>query len=132
MSPTVYVLNGSNQLSSGRACILQKPYVPGLQHYYVLSVPENGTPPLAEELAELTLLAHEAGRALAREYLGDPGCYSLIYNAERTRRRPWPHFHILLAASTFEKRLSFTLLQLKHVLRRLAALRPAPNAQSAW
>jgi hypothetical protein len=110
------------QLANGRRCALSQPHVPGLHGYYVLSVAAPGTGPSAAELDELTLLAHRVGRQLAADALGDPECYSVLYNAARTRRKPWPHFHILLAGSTSQKRRSFALLQLKHVLRWLGAV----------
>jgi len=105
------------RLASGRRCTLTEPHVPGLHGYYVLSVADQTAAPGPAELDELTLLAHRMGRQLAAASLGDPECYSVLYNAARTRRKPWPHFHILLAASTSQKRRAFALLQLKHVLR---------------
>jgi hypothetical protein len=109
------------QLRSGRALSLSQPRLPGLSDYYVLALGE--TAPSDDELDEASVVAHHVGRELALRRHGDAECYSLIYNAGRTRRRPWPHFHILLARSTLEKRRAFLLLQMKHVLRWLA--RPA-------
>lgn len=104
-------------IGTGRRCTIVRPRLPGLSDYYVLSVAEHGPPLSAAELDELSTLAHRVGRDLATQRHHDPECYSIIYNAGRTRRKPWPHFHILLAASTLQKRRSFVLLQLKHVLR---------------
>jgi hypothetical protein len=103
------------RLESGRVCRLSRPHLPGLSDYYVLSLGDE--PPSAVEVEAAGSLAHRVGRELAQARHGDPECYSLIYNAGRTRRRPWPHFHIVLARSTGEKRRAFWLLQLKHVLR---------------
>ncbi len=105
------------RLSSGRACNIATPFVPGLCGYHVLSVQAPEPPPLPSELDELAVLAHAVGRALAQRRFGDPECYSVIFNAGRTRRHPWPHYHLLLADSVYAKRRAFTLLQLKHVLR---------------
>jgi hypothetical protein len=124
MNPSL-VLRSRMSLSigPGRHCTLVQPRLPGLTDYYVLSVAENMGPLSSTELDALSTLAQRVGRELALERHGDPECYSIIYNAGRTRRKPWPHFHILLAASTFEKRRAFVLLQLKHVLRWCQRLR---------
>jgi hypothetical protein len=107
-------------VGNGRRCTLMEPDVPLLSDYYVLSVSEHEGQLSSAEVDELFLLAQHLGRELARARHGHEQCYSIIYNAARTRRKPWPHFHILLAGSTLEKRKKFTLLQLKHVLRFLA------------
>jgi hypothetical protein len=111
----------SLRLPSGRTCRLSQPRLPGLPDYYVLSL---GEAPTGEgEVEAAAALAHRVGRELALWRHGDAECYSLIYNAERTRRRPWPHFHIVLARSTLDKRRAFLLLHLKHVLRWLSRSR---------
>jgi hypothetical protein len=97
--------------------VLSHPELPGLRDYYVLSVGEDGSASTPDEIYELSVLAQRLGRDLAREQHGDPECYSIIYNAGRTRRMPWPHFHILMARSMQEKRRVFFLLHLKHLLR---------------
>ncbi len=107
------------RLSSGRVCSIACPYVPGLSDYYVLTVQTPDPPARLSELDELAVLAQAVGRALAQRRFGDPECYSVIFNAGRTRRHPWPHYHLLLADSVYAKRRAFTLLQLKHVLRYL-------------
>jgi hypothetical protein len=119
-----HALADEPRLASGRRCTVTEPHVPGLQGYYVLSVAvEQDAAPCDAELEELTLLAHRVGRRLAAAALGDPECYSVLYNAARTRRKPWPHFHILLAASTAQKRRAFALLHMKHILRWLGRAR---------
>ena len=86
---------------SGLSCELASPRLPLVRNYHVLSL--EGTPD-PERVDELWVLAHRVARALAEQAHGDPECYSLLYNAERTRRRPWAHVHILLARSPEEKR----------------------------
>ncbi len=103
------------RLPSGRRCTLSRPVLPGIRRYYVLSLPSSACAPV--DTGELLFLAHRIGRMMATRHYQDPECYSLIYNAARTRRKPWPHVHILIAPSVHEKRRAFLLLQLKHVLR---------------
>lgn len=68
-------------------------------------------------MQELLLLAHRIGRMMASRHYGDPECYTLMYNGARTRRKPWPHVHLLIARSVSDKRRGVLFLQLKHLLR---------------
>lgn len=103
------------RLSSGQRCSLTRRALPGLRTYYVLALRTKDWS--QSDIGELQSLGHRVGRMLARRHYGDPECYSLLYNAARTRRRPWPHVHILVARSVADKRWCMLVFQLKHVLR---------------
>lgn len=103
------------RLSSGLRCTIRRPKLPGLCHYYVVALPTDVVS--ARDIEELHALAHRVGRSLGRQRFGSPECYTLIYNAARTRRCPWPHVHVITASSIADKRRNVLLLQLKHVLR---------------
>jgi hypothetical protein len=109
----------SNQfrLSTGRHCVLLRPSLPFLLHYHVLASPRDQGPPSAAEVDEAFLLANRKGRELGRLYFGDEECFSLIYNAARTRRKPWFHIHILPARNTAAKRIAFVAFSLKNLIR---------------
>ncbi len=116
----------SIRLSTGRTCLLARPALPFLAHYHVLSLANGEGQPSDAEIDEMLLVANQKARALGRRYHGDAECFSLVYNGRRTRRRPWPHVHILPTGSLAAKRLTFLLFSLKHVLRPLrSALRLA-------
>lgn len=116
------------RLSTGRVCVLRNPSLPFLASYHVLSFPHEQGAPSELETEELLVLASRKGRELARSCFGDPECFSLVYNAGRTRRRPWLHVHILPTRNTAAKRLAFLAFSLKHVLRPLVGLRDSRGA----
>ena len=101
-------------LSTGRQCRLSRPCIPGLQNYYVLSMPAQASN--MDEEDEFHVLAHRVARSVAQVHFGDTQCYSLMYSAGRTRRRPWPHAHLIIANSVQDRRRSVLVLQLKHLL----------------
>lgn len=103
------------RLSSGLRCTVSKPQLPGVHCYYVLAMPQDA--PSSKELDEFALLAHRIGRLLSLQHFADPECYSLHYNAARTRRKAWPHFHLVVASSVPMRRREALFLQLKHILR---------------
>lgn len=103
------------RLSSGLRCTIRRPKLPGLCHYYVVALPTEFVS--ARDIEELHALANRVGRILGRQRFGSPECYTLIYNAARTRRCPWPHVHVVLAATVADKRQKVMLLHLKHILR---------------
>ncbi|MDJ0851784.1 MAG: hypothetical protein QNK04_25685 [Myxococcota bacterium] len=114
----------SVRLSTGRVCQLARPALPFLAHYHVLTFSAGPEPPTPAEIDEMLVIATQKARALGRLYFCDEECFSLVYNAGRTRRRPWPHVHILPTASPAAKRIAFLLFSLKHLLRPLrSALR---------
>lgn len=105
------------RLSTGRICVLQNPSLPFLEHYHVLAFPREQGSPSQAEVEEVLLLATRKARELGRRYFGDEECFSIIYNAGRTRRRPWLHVHILPTRNVAAKRLAFVAFFLKNLLR---------------
>lgn len=105
------------RLSTGRVCVLQNPSLPFLEHYHVLAFPSEQGAPSQAEVEEVLLLATRKARELGRRYFGDEECFSIIYNAGRTRRRPWLHVHILPTRNVAAKRLAFVAFFLKNLLR---------------
>jgi hypothetical protein len=102
------------RLTTGRRCTLSQPRVPGLKKYFVLSLP--GCTLSSTEAGQFHLLALQIAGELANRSYGDSECFALMYSAGRTRRKPWPHVHIVVASSVAARRRSVLLLQLKHVL----------------
>ena len=60
---------------------------------------------------------------------GDAQCFTVLYNGARTRRKPWPHFHIIPARTPGEKRFMLLCLNLKRVSRRLLRAFPLLDAR---
>lgn len=95
--------------------VLRRPKVPLVPDYCVLSL-DPRVAGLAD-LGELLRLAEGVARGEAQARFGDPECFSLLCNAGRTRRRRWPHVHIILAPSVRAKRWALLWLSLKHLSR---------------
>ena len=95
--------------------------VPGLRGVYWVLHHEALDGPNPPSREELLILALRAARRLAMARYGDPECYSILMNGERTRRTKGDHVHIILGRTVAEKRRRFLLVQAKHLTR---ALRP--------
>lgn len=104
------------RLSSGRTCTLRARPLPGLRTYHVLFLASESQPPSQQEERELFILAQHAASKLGHHYCGDPGCYVMLFSGSRTRRRPWPHFHIVAVRDIAAKRRALLLLYIKRVL----------------
>jgi hypothetical protein len=112
------------ELASGRACTLRPRPLPGLPTYHVLFFASDQGEPTQSEEREMFMLAQVAASGLALRYHGHSGCYAILFSGSRTRRRPWPHFHIVAVRDVAAKRRALVLLHLKSVLtwvQRLAA-----------
>ena len=103
-------------LTSGRACTLHPRPLPGLSTYHVLFFASEQGEPSQEEEREMFMVAQVAASQLATRYCGDPGCYAILFSGRRTRRRPWPHFHIVAVRNLAAKRRALALLHVKSLL----------------
>lgn len=99
--------------------IVRAPDLPLLPHYHVVSWPEHAAPPAPHQIDEMWRVAHALARTLGQQLFGDEQCFTVLYNGARTRRRPWPHFHVILARTPREKRRALLALSAKRWLRVL-------------
>lgn len=104
-------------LRSGRAAELRTPALPLVRHYHVLAWPKDQGPATAAEIDEMWSIAHAFARRRGVELFGDAECFTVLYNGARTRRMPWPHFHVIPARTPNEKRWVLVCLSLKRLLR---------------
>ena len=94
--------------------VVHRPRVPLVPGYCVLAPAADAH---GVSLSVLLAAAEAVARQEASWRFGDPECFSLICNASRTRRRGWPHVHIILAPSVRAKRWAMLWLSLKHLSR---------------
>jgi hypothetical protein len=105
--------------SSATSPVVRAPQLPLLPHYHVVSWPQGAPPPSTEQIDAMWRVAHALARQLGAERFGDEQCFTVLYDGARTRRRPWPHFHIILARTPGEKRRALIALSAKRWLRIL-------------
>lgn len=104
-------------LRSGRVAELRTPSLPLVRHYHVLAWPKDQGPATPAEIDEMWSIAHAFARERGEALFGDPECFTVLYNGARTRRMPWPHFHVIPARTPGEKRWVLLCLSLKRLLR---------------
>ena len=117
-------------LRSGRSVDLRTPRLPLVRHYHVLAWPKELGPATPAEIDEMWSIAHAFARERGVALFGDPECFTVVYNGARTRRMPWPHFHVIPARTPGEKRWVLPCLSLKRLLppRRWTLTRRLPGA----
>ncbi len=108
------------RLPSGRACVLRPKPLPLLPTYHILFFPSEQGALTQREEAGMFALAQRVAADLGRRFHGDPGCYAILFSGGRTRRRPWPHFHIVAVPDLRAKRRALFLLHIKQLLIRVA------------
>ncbi len=124
-----FVLSGVLGLASGRHCLLAQPAAPVCERYYVVFFPDTYGPPTAEEQDEMLMLTRHKAREYAGRWLGDPECYTIIHNGQRTRRARNTHYHILLVRDRWEKASAYLKLFVKNLLQSVDA--PAEGLPTA-
>ncbi len=85
--------------------------IPGVALYYVITAQE------AVDAGDLWAGAGGLASRLAAEHLGDADAFTLVFNGATTRRRPWPHVHVFLAATRAARRWALLCYFLKHLTR---------------
>src|SRR5262245_3076972 len=83
-------------LSSGRSCTLYRIQRDMIPDYYLLTFPRSEGEPPPTDLAEMLVLGMTRAQQLARERVGDPGAYSILYSGYSARREDGWHIHIVL------------------------------------
>ncbi len=116
-------------LPSGRPVEWHKPDVPLARHYITLAWPRGGAAATDADIDAMWILAHARAREEGMRLYGDAQCFTVLYNGARTRRKPWPHFHIIPARTPGEKRFMLLCLNLKRVSRRLLRAFPLLDAR---
>lgn len=104
-------------MSTDATFVVRRPRVPFVPGYCVLTPMLESSHGDGAGLAELLRAAEAVARREAALRFGDPECFSLLCNAGRTRRRRWPHVHIILAPSVRAKCWALLWLSLKHLSR---------------
>jgi hypothetical protein len=106
-------------LSSGARCRLSACPLPLLPTYHVLTKVASDVSTDDRDEEEMLLIAQRMARELGKRFYYDPGCFTILFNGTRARRRPWPHFHILAVRNVGQKRRALLLLHAKRLLKLL-------------
>jgi hypothetical protein len=117
MRPALQLQVAELRLASGRRCTLGEPDVPGLTGYYVLAVADRGQRPALRSWTSSRCSRTESAGSWPARRSATPSVTACSTTPHARAASRGPQFHILLAASTSQKRRAFALLQLKHVLR---------------
>jgi len=110
-------------LHTGRTCLIARPRVPLLRHYFVLTFsPSQGEPSSDEEAEMLALALHEARRR-ASLLIGDPEGFTLIHSGRGNRRTHGWHVHLAIIRGRWQKAWLYFVLWGKNVLQGLGLRR---------
>jgi len=97
-------------LSSGQSCTLYRIRRDMIPDYYLLSFPRSAGEPSPANLSEMLVLGITRAQALARERVGDPGAYSVLYSGYSARREQGWHVHIVLLTGRWKKAWLYLVL----------------------
>lgn len=85
--------------------------------YYLLSFPRDAGEPSPIDLSEMLVLGMSRAQSLARERVGDPGAYSILYSGYSARREQGWHVHIVLLTGRWKKAWLYLVLAGKNALQ---------------
>jgi hypothetical protein len=104
-------------LSSDRSCTLYQIRRDMIPDYYLLSFPRDAGEPSPLELSEMLVLGMSRAQSLARQRVGDPGAYSILYSGYSARREQGWHVHIVLLTGRWKKTWLYLVLAGKNALQ---------------
>ncbi len=110
-------------LSSGRSCTLYRIRRDMIPDYYLLSFPKEAGEPSPPELSEMLTLGMARAQSLARNRVGDPGAYSVLYSGYSARREGGWHIHIVLLTGRWKKAWLYLVLAGKNALQAMGIRR---------
>lgn len=110
-------------LSRGLTCTLYRIRRGMIPDYYLLAFPRSEGEPSPADLSEMLALGMARAQSLARERIGDPGAYSVLYSGYSARREHGWHIHIVLLTGRWRKAWLYFVLAGKNALQALGLRR---------
>jgi hypothetical protein len=106
-------------LKSGRAGVWQCPKVAFLQHYIVLTFPQEQGEPTKDEQSEMLAIAITEARRVSAEVLNDPESFVMIQSGCSNRRSRGWHIHLVLVKNRWDKAWLYFVLFWKNILQAI-------------
>ena len=103
------------ELSSGNYCRLlriRKDFIP---NYYILAFPKTQGEPSPQEVSEMLKLGTFHAQKLAKEVIGDPEAFTILYSGYSARREKGWHVHIVLLGNRWKKAWLYMILSGKNI-----------------
>lgn len=107
------------ELASGKHCTLLRIRRDLIPDYYILAFPKSHGEPAREEVAEMVTLGIEYAKSIAKESVGDPEAYTLLYSGYSARREKGWHIHIVLLGNRWKKAWLYLVLAGKNLLQAI-------------
>lgn len=103
------------ELSSGHSCQLLRIRKDLIPNYYILAFSKTQGEPSPEEVAEMLKLGTFHAQKLAKEVVGDPEAFTVLYSGYSARREKGWHVHIVLLGSRWRKAWLYMILSGKNL-----------------
>ena len=111
--------NRSLKLASGKQCKFIRIRRDLIPNYYILAFPKSQGEPSKDEVSEMVTLGIELAKSIAKEYVGDPEAYTLLYSGYSARREKGWHIHIVLLGNRWKKAWLYLVLAGKNILQAI-------------
>jgi len=117
-------------LVSGKSCHLTQIKNDLIRNYYLLAFPVEQGQPTSVEVTEMLNLGIRHAQSLARDFLGDPEAFTILYSGYSARREKGWHVHIVLLGNRWRKAWLYLVLAGKNLLQAIGLKRDdAPRVQ---
>jgi len=112
-------MNKEFNLASGKTCRLLEIKKDIIPNYFLLSFPKDQGEPSHSEVTEMLNHGILHAQQLARELLGDPTAFTILYSGYSARREKGWHVHIVLLGNRWKKTWLYLVLSMKNLMQAM-------------
>jgi hypothetical protein len=106
-------------LALGNCCHLTAIRNDLIRNYYLLAFPVEQGQPSSAEITEMLDVGIRYAQRLAKEHLGDPEAFTVLYSGYSARREKGWHVHIVLLGNRWRKAWLYAVLAGKNLFQAL-------------
>lgn len=107
------------KLASGKTCKLLEIKKDIIPNYFLLSFPKDQGEPSHSEVTEMLNHGILHAQQLAKQLLGDPTAFTILYSGYSARREKGWHVHIVLLGNRWKKTWLYLVLSGKNFLQAI-------------
>jgi len=112
-------LKNKFELSSGNFCQLLRIRRDLIPNYYLLAFPKTQGEPNSSEITEMLNIGTMHAQQLAKEIIGDPEAFTILYSGYSARREKGWHVHIVLLGNRWKKAWLYMALSGKNLAQAI-------------
>ena len=115
------------ELSSGNSCQILRIRKDLILNYYILAFPKAQGEPNPEAVSDMLTLGTSHAQKLAKEFVGDPEAFTVLYGGYSARREKGLYVHIVLLGNRWKRAWLYMILSGKNLTQVFGFVKMTPQ-----